>query len=275
MAKDRSWFGDDYTPYASEVQDNLGNFLRVVGVGSVALPIKRSPMMRGARSHNTLHLQQVLHTPDAVCNIIGAPILDAHTVTFGPHGGTIINLSNRRQVGYMKPNTRVPLVRLSGPPVGPKVSPSPFKPDVAYTISMSWSDSERERFTAFMAMDGLPLSPSSHGLEIYNVDHGEECGTISTALMSNQKDVKTIPALSWIDEEGNEVHSGPRLLIDTFFSKEQLARINSKYGSSTNLMISYGLKHYHPNDWNEAERIVGMLMAESSDENESGWLIRF
>jgi hypothetical protein len=42
-------------------------------------------------------------------------------------------------------------VRLSGPPVGPRVGPSPFNASALYALLVFWPESESERFAALQA----------------------------------------------------------------------------------------------------------------------------
>lgn len=82
MARDRSWFGEDYRPISSRVGciyvDDGGS--PVIGIGTVELPTKSHPNKRGSAAHSTLRLENVLHVPSAVCNVVGGPIFDDHDV---------------------------------------------------------------------------------------------------------------------------------------------------------------------------------------------------
>lgn len=61
VAKDRSWFGNVYTPFNTVVTDMLGNSIPIVGVGSVNLPVETSPSQTGPNLHRFLRLKTVLH----------------------------------------------------------------------------------------------------------------------------------------------------------------------------------------------------------------------
>lgn len=108
------------------------------------------------KTHSSLRLKNVLHAPSVICNIIGYPILEDYNVITSPgnsSSGTILNLSDNRQVAYFKPmveGVRFFEVRLRGPPYGPQVGPSPFDPDKLYMIHARWPDSERQRFSDFV-----------------------------------------------------------------------------------------------------------------------------
>jgi hypothetical protein len=77
VAKDRGWF-KTYKPIASAI--DISPFtsppkqLLVLGIGTVEIPTKRSPNLSGVSSHGSLHLKEVLHVPDFLCNVIGSPI---------------------------------------------------------------------------------------------------------------------------------------------------------------------------------------------------------
>ncbi|KAH7114902.1 hypothetical protein EDB81DRAFT_297151 [Dactylonectria macrodidyma] len=71
----------------------------VVGIGTVELPVKRSPRATGPRSHGILRLRNVLHVPTGICNVIGSPILDEYDIHTGSSmkntKGTIIDKQGR------------------------------------------------------------------------------------------------------------------------------------------------------------------------------------
>jgi hypothetical protein len=71
IAKDHSWFGDDYTPFESYIRSIDGSELKVIGIRTVALLTKVSPNKTRPRSHGTLRLINVLHVPSVFCNIVG------------------------------------------------------------------------------------------------------------------------------------------------------------------------------------------------------------
>ncbi|KAL5366367.1 hypothetical protein BJX96DRAFT_31768 [Aspergillus floccosus] len=233
VAKDRSWFGDDYIPFESFVQNMFGGTVPVIGIGSVDLPTKTSPTKTGPRSHGILRLKNVLHAPSLFCNIIGRPILDDYMVECGtpkdPSGssGSVTRRYDGRTVAYFKPQigqVRLWEVRLSGPPVGPRVGRSPFKASGHYALHAFWPDSERQRFadlqtsarrvhTAVGYISRVPNWSStstpaekawlkthwgneyrfllSHGLSIYKNEDREEGRAILRALMSNDGDLES------------------------------------------------------------------------------------
>ncbi|KAI5464228.1 hypothetical protein BGZ63DRAFT_401194 [Mariannaea sp. PMI_226] len=154
VAKDRSWFGDDYLHFESFFDDMMGFASHVVGVGTVVLPVETQPTATGLARHGTLRLEKVLHCPDSLCNIIGNPIHDSHIVVIGPfgtHGGEVLDPSTRLPVAYFtraSEEVSLPQLKLSEPPIGPVVGLSPFRSSRAYMIHAFWPSSERARFAA-------------------------------------------------------------------------------------------------------------------------------
>lgn len=53
-----------------------------------------------------------------------------------------------KPVAYFSPNSERLCLRLSGPPLGPRLGPSKFEPDKAYWLRVTWPDSERARWEA-------------------------------------------------------------------------------------------------------------------------------
>lgn len=192
----------------------VGNSVEVLGIGTVNLPAKISPTRTGPSSHGILRLKKVLHAPGVICNIIGQPIMDDYQVTLSPESlsspGSITNLTDGRSVAYFKPmrSARFWEVRLSGPPVGPKVGPSPFSSSGLYVIHAFWPDSERQRFAALpasrqtqaTASEPLTLAEKAwvkthygsefkflrvYGLSIFKDEDREEGRIILRAIMSD------------------------------------------------------------------------------------------
>ncbi|KAH7013687.1 hypothetical protein EDB80DRAFT_710707 [Ilyonectria destructans] len=232
VAKDRSWFGDDYVPFESFATGLIHTSkMKVVGVGSVTLPVKTSPDKIGHKSHGQLVLNNVLHIPSSVCNIIGSPISDDYNLNTKPSEasmGTIMDL-NGKAMAYFKParqSQRFEL-RLSGPPIGPRLGPSPFDPSAHYFIHALWPESEKARFDAFRR------APPS--------------------VRANDVEKKYNP----------EDH-----LAASFFDEKELAWIESNWGNSHHFMISYGFKFYKDEDCLEAKSLVHALMHADDDESD-------
>ncbi|KAJ4145740.1 hypothetical protein LMH87_004577 [Akanthomyces muscarius] len=160
VAKDRSWFCVDYRPISSALTSDAP----VIGMGTMHLPVKQTPGARN-RGHGTLTLRDVLHVPSALCNIVGTPVFQDYNVSLGSGPGSdgSISLFDGTPVAYITPGRRLPEVRLSGPPIGPRVGPSPFKPDAIYWIKAAWSETEREKWLdvdAALASGDAPQTPA-------------------------------------------------------------------------------------------------------------------
>ena len=67
--------------------------MRVVGIGTVELPVKRTPRATGTGAQGIIRQRNVLHIPTLVCNVIESPIQEEHIVSTGPpapnHNGII------------------------------------------------------------------------------------------------------------------------------------------------------------------------------------------
>lgn len=207
------------------------------------LPVKTHAKKSGPASHATIRLQHVLHVPDAVCNIIGPPILSDYNVVTVGGGGSITELSSNRQVAHFKSDARLFQVRLSGPPIGPVCGPSPFKPDVAYMLSVHWPESEHvkhmnpndaPRHGTSSARGPQPpsnddkLTPSEkkwlkdnyggefrflrdHGLSIYKEEDRADGRTIVRSMMLHDE-----------DEDEDEVSDGVSDAIKAFLASRMV-----------------------------------------------------
>lgn len=121
--------------------------MSVVGIGTVKLPVKRSLRASRKQAQAVLTLRNVLHIPEALCNIIGDLSHEGYHVLSVRSG--CIRDQNGKTMALFDPRAQFQQVKLSGPPAGPRVGPSPFKPKGPYLINVQWSDSERERWMAW------------------------------------------------------------------------------------------------------------------------------
>lgn len=295
MAKDRSWFGADYTPFKSTIGHLVeGSETPVVGIGTVELSVKRSPRATGPRSHSILRLRNVLHAPTSICNVIGNPIEEEYDIRTAPivrnSRGTIFDKQGRT-VAYFDPRAKFYEVRLSGPPIGPRVGPTPFDPSVHYWIIARWAGGERDKWEALRAAkvpkpaDVAPLSSeekqwlkinwggefkflASHGLSIYKEEDREEGRIILRAILADSDgDDRDDSDFGWDLPEDDRPE---RQLADSYFDPDQLKFINANYGDSVNFMLSFGLKFYNHDDCEEACSIVRVMMEPDSSADESG-----
>ncbi|KAJ5364030.1 uncharacterized protein N7496_009743 [Penicillium cataractarum] len=136
VAKDRSWFGNDYTPFESFLEDGL---IKVIGVGTVDLPVKLGP-----DSHSILRLENVLHVPNMFCNIVG----DLTRHGYGMLVNKFVDEWTNQTVAHLTVDHDLWVVVLSEFPHGPRVGPSPFEKSTCYSISATWPETERLRFEA-------------------------------------------------------------------------------------------------------------------------------
>ncbi|KAJ3495963.1 hypothetical protein NLG97_g3016 [Lecanicillium saksenae] len=149
IAKDRSWFGDDYKTISSFIHGPLKDERApVIGVGTVILTVKVSPDATN-RDRSEVKLCNVLHTPDSICNIIGTPIFEKYHISLQPgldNVGTIA-LKDNTPVGHFRlPALNIYELRLAGPPIGPRVGASPFEPDSRILVIAKWPEWERDKW---------------------------------------------------------------------------------------------------------------------------------
>ncbi|KAJ4006020.1 hypothetical protein NW752_001265 [Fusarium irregulare] len=259
----------------------------VVGIGTVELPVKRSPSATGPRSHGILRLRNVLHVPTLICNIIGSPILDEYTVHTGfddKYTKDTIKDKHGRDAAYFGSRLKPFQVRLSGPPIGPRVGLAPFEVSKLYLINVLWADSERKKWEDHRASKTLqqaevgPLTTEekqwlkdhwgsefkflmSHGLDISKEDDREEGRSILRAIMAGSDSDDSHSGLDDPNEYRPEVQ-----LAESYFDADQVKFIKKHYGDPLTFMITFGLKFYNAEDCEEARSIVGSLMYPDSDE---------
>jgi hypothetical protein len=220
VAKERSWFAEDYTPFKTFVVDDMLSTgpLEVIGVGTVHLPVKSLPYEEGPRAQGTMHLEYVLHAPGCVCNMLGNVRFKNYKlspISFSDEEfcGHYSNALNDQPVAWLIRKRFMEIV-LSEPPLGPKVGPSPFKPGVAYMLRATWPVAEQQKFAALKSsqdtsecqIEAMTLNLTekawlrkhwvnefrflrSYGLSIYYEEDREEGGKILRKLMENDADV--------------------------------------------------------------------------------------
>ncbi|KAL8867435.1 MAG: hypothetical protein Q9174_005667, partial [Haloplaca sp. 1 TL-2023] len=79
VANHRDWF-TSYANFPTDVKMGYGAApaAQAQGIGQVQLAVKTNLKRSGAAYQRTLVLQNVLYVPEAMCNIIGTPILSDH-----------------------------------------------------------------------------------------------------------------------------------------------------------------------------------------------------
>ncbi|EJP63860.1 signal sequence receptor alpha subunit [Beauveria bassiana ARSEF 2860] len=261
-AKDRSWFGDDYQTISSALSlqrrssDSLQ--LEVIGIGTVELPVKRRPDARGAQSHGVLRLRNVLHVPSGLCNVVGGKALLAagYLVRRGPGGGGIREISDKNggaAVAYLhQPNARLGgrhlQVRLSGPPIGPRLGPSPFVKGESYSFSARWHDDAREQVMRTLAkLKPVVASPKP------------------AMVKSKPGAVAKTPAQSPA-ATGAAVAANPPLA----FTEEEREWMRRHHGSVYLFLRVCGLKGSSAEDAQAARRVIRMRMAGGSPHSGGG-----
>ncbi|KAL9085645.1 MAG: hypothetical protein Q9159_004583 [Coniocarpon cinnabarinum] len=150
LAVDRQWF-ISYTPFASQVLTGMvagllggGQTLPVIGVGTVEIPVKVRDGI-----HRTLRLDDVVHVPDYVCNIVASGlILAEHDLVFSYHGpsdtGKLTNRNGKISTVTKRGHSKLCLL-LSGPPVGPVTRRSAFDNPSQKIVGVgaTWHEDER------------------------------------------------------------------------------------------------------------------------------------
>ncbi|KAK1244156.1 hypothetical protein MKX08_002294 [Trichoderma sp. CBMAI-0020] len=301
VCNDPKWFTELTTFPSTALGPLASQGVPVSGVGVVDLPVKRSPNSRGPGAHHVLRLTDVLYMPSSVCNIVGSPIFEiAAQVRFGATEDSMggMNDASGKPLAYFSPHSERLCLRLSGPPVGPRLGPSKFKPDTAYWLTISWPASERARWTAHgqqtkadtekrQWVGEQPYTTGekqwlkkhyggefkflmAHELSIYNEEDREEGRAIMRALVrdadSADVDDEDDDEMEAADEEDDEeVEEDSDLeghLADYHFNEEELDWIEKHYGNSANFMMSYGFKFYDDQDCAAARRLVEEFLHE-------------
>lgn len=176
VAKDRGWF-KTYTPFKSIINPSpytsSSSNCSVLGIGTVEIPTKCSPNLSGKPSHASLHLKEVLHVPEILCNIIGQPIvsLDGYSpvLSFGKKSNGTIKDSQGKNVAYFDPDSPLFAVKVRGPPTGPKLGLHVLQEGGMYMISCHWRAAERKKWEEFKTKNGLassvpePVGTTCHG----------------------------------------------------------------------------------------------------------------
>jgi hypothetical protein len=265
--------------------------LPAIGFGTVEIRTKRSPGRNGRDAHATLKLKNVLHVPSSFRNIIGSPdsFFEDYNVLTNSKGtskGTIVDHAGR-SVAYFDLKQRLFSLKLSGPPVGPRVGPHVWKENTAYFINAHWPESEIAKFLS----KHPPAAPSSlrpfteqerkwlkdnyggeyrflrqHGLSIYKGEDREQGREIVRSTMagdSEQSKSEDEMDDGDYDEDGEWDPEGH--FADRFFTASELDFIERTWGNSQVFMESYRLKFYDDEDCREATSLVRTLMGSDQD----------
>ncbi|KAL6691286.1 hypothetical protein J3F84DRAFT_352637 [Trichoderma pleuroticola] len=290
ICNDRRWFAE-LTPFKSAASSVFGSGdVAVEGVGIVNLPVKRDPNQRGPQAHHVLRLTNVLYTPGSGFNILGSPLVElAPRISRNPtrkKKGSLADQDGNR-VAFFSPNAPLLCLRLSGPPVGPRLAPTKLEPNGAYALMVTWPDSERARWNARGQQDETETKSPQwageqpyaaeekawlkkhcqggykllilYGLSIYGEEERAEGRAIVRAMMSADKDDDETE-----DTEDDDDDEFPHL-ADYHFDDKELAWINKYYQNSGTFMSSYSLKFYDDGDYAEATGLVKAFMIDGEE----------
>ena len=274
--KEREWF-TEYTPFKTFVDPptmlvvNPGSpGTAALGIGTVDLPVRRSPTQTGKAAHGILRLHDVLHVPNMPANILARGIDDGPD---GPYtieiGGTDVNRSKGaikngrgQQVAYFTPGHLFFAVKLSGPPVGPFPAPSELRPNGFYSLGLHWPDSERARWNAYrsaqLAKLKGPATGDNNGQETRDVDME------GTEQQQQQQDAKNGGDSK--NKRKRPVEQGPSYRDDYPLTDEEKDWLKKNYGGEFNFLHTHGLKMHDEEDREQGRRIVRAMMANSDDE---------
>jgi hypothetical protein len=150
-----------FETYLETVQPDLTSpTLTVHGIGTVEIPIKRGARS-GSANHGVLRLENVLHVPDAVCNVLGRQITESYSVDMGPTslmtplGCRLLDPNGRRAGFFVKAFGRT-ILKLSGSSTaretGGFVWAKPAKEmrdaleDQAESLVLLWPQTEKEKW---------------------------------------------------------------------------------------------------------------------------------
>ncbi|TFA97824.1 hypothetical protein CCMA1212_010432 [Trichoderma ghanense] len=300
---DRKWF-TEFTPFSSTVRSAVltSSTSRVEGVGSVDLPVKRSPNLRGPGAHHVIRLTNVLYIPSSVSNIVGMPIFQGDAAGYAildtPNSSGKLTDRDGKSIAYFSPGGVLFCLRLSGPPIGPRLAPSKFEPDVAYCLSIRWPEEERERWEAHcrptttdmqqrQTSTAQPYTAEEkawlkkhyggefkflilHNLSIYDEEDRAEGRAIVRSLMKRDEGEDDDGAEGDPSEEededdeeeaGEDENDFERHLADYHFSDQELRWIKKYYRDSATFMYSFGLKFYDDEDCEDAKAIVRAFLS--------------
>jgi hypothetical protein len=231
--------------------------------------------------------------PSYVCNIVGEPIFGIASQTHfskseKSKGG--LNDASNKPIAYFSPNSNLLCLKLSGPPIGPRLSQSKLNPDTAYVLSITWPESERARWTASGQQNKAdnekpqwigeqPYTSEEkqwlkkyygdefkfllmYGLKIHNEEDRAEGRAIMRALAredENNDDDDQDDEIVEVDDDEEEEDEDSDLdghFADYHFNEEELDWIEKHYRNSANFLISYGFKFYDDQDCAAAKRLL-------------------
>ncbi|KAK4167797.1 hypothetical protein QBC43DRAFT_137198 [Cladorrhinum sp. PSN259] len=249
VARDREWFVE-YHSWKSTVAGRLGGMVDVIGIGVVEVPVKQSPNRSGPQAHGKLRLHNVLHAPNAMCNILGGLSTGDYagaTIAASKDGseGKITDTSGRKIGYFISPEyTNLLILRLSGPPVGPVVGPSSFEKEVRYMIGVTWSDHEWQKWRTYQK----------------DLSSRQPAGESQPTKQTTQSDSREVAG-------GASPRQGTATSTElyTAYEKEWLKK---HWGSEFKFLQAYELSIYKGKDREEGRRIVRGILAQNRDDED-------
>ncbi|KAM3540910.1 hypothetical protein ARSEF1564_006206 [Beauveria bassiana] len=260
VAKDRAWFCGDYRPIWSFITHPLGGL--VIGIGTARLPVKISPDP-GNREHGFITLRNVLHAPDSLCNMIGLPFHKDYDLTIRPClPVNEFRLPDGTPAGFFK-NERFCQLRLSGPPIGPHVGPSPFKPDCSYWLRGDWPDAERDKWLLPKKRQDHLDRPSAEERRWLKKHYGNEYKFLAAhgLRIRDERDrqegleiMRDFMRQVSADSLGGSGQEGERV------SPEERKWLKKHYGNEFKFLTMHGLRMHDDQDRQEGLSIIRVLM---------------
>ncbi|KAF2744138.1 hypothetical protein M011DRAFT_470797 [Sporormia fimetaria CBS 119925] len=300
MCNDRRWF-TEYTPFKSRA----GNIytdeenVEVAGVGTVILPVKRSPTRSGPKAHGKIVLHNVIYCPSALCNIFafsgGCSPGEDYVIRCGgadpAKSKGSITKEDKTPVAYFDPKATLFNIRLSGPPYGPVTGDSVLDDNRPLLVNVRWPESEKARFAQYLRESGNQTTAtkenvaSAEATSISAPYTEAEKSWLKDQFKSEYHFLKQLGLTIYKDEDREECKNVLRMLMkqnnndeededeeesdsddfeghmaDHHFDPKTLDWINKHYGNSINFMISHGLKFYNADDCEEAKHIASVMM---------------
>ena len=264
----------------------------VLGIGTVEVLVKRRPDARGAQGHGVLRLRNVLHVPSCICNVIGAPITKDFVLRAAPGGICQISDKKGNAAGYFYkldlPGQLMQL-RLSGPPVGPRVGPSPFKPQHKYKICAWWHEDHRQLAMRQLAKRAKKPRPGVTAFDNeerawIKREHGsvwkfmrafglkgncEEDAEKARQIIRSNAAPDTADSLGADSGLGTDVSMVESNAVvaqaSKYFGAKELGWIVINYGDVLSFMVSLRLKFADARDGLKAKKVAAILMAPDAD----------
>ena len=152
VAQDKEWF-IDYQPFTSALDRAKGGSARVLGIGTVSLPLRKYAYKRGTRN---LVLHNVLYARELACNIVYSKdmLKDCEIDSDQEATGTFKEKSTGVIVGFLDCPV-LPRLRLKGQDPDRTVLAN----EKSWDVSVRWSEKERNRWLASRPQDTVTEQP--------------------------------------------------------------------------------------------------------------------